>query len=62
MQTVQFSSLSAMTPRAAARRVLPLVGVLHRDRAGFSIVLNVMPRPLIDAGELGLLQAIRPPP
>ena len=32
MQTVQFSSLSAMTPRAW-RRVLPLVGVLHRDRA-----------------------------
>src|SRR5690348_3126869 len=52
MQTVQFSSLSAMTPRAR-------VGGSSRSwgyctvTAGFSIVLNVTPSPLTSPGSFG---------
>src|SRR2546421_10125045 len=61
MQTVQFSSLSAITPRAR-------VGGSSRSwgyctvTAGFSIVLNVTPRPPIRPGIFGLWIFFMPMP
>ena len=52
MQTVQFSSLSAMTPRARGGGSSFSCGYCTVT-AGFSIVLNVMPRPLMTPGSLG---------
>src|SRR5215831_9102964 len=52
MQTVQFSSLSAMTPRARVGGSSRSCGYCTVT-AGFSIVLNVMPRPPITPGTLG---------
>ena len=54
MQTVQFSSLSAMTPRARVGGSSCSCGYCTVT-AGFSIVLNVMPRPLMTPGSFGLL-------
>src|SRR5204863_6871245 len=61
MQTVQFSSLSAMTPRAR-------VGGSSRSwgyctvTAGFSIVRNVTPSPLTNPGIFGLWIFFMPTP
>ena len=52
MQTVQFSSLSAMTPRARVGGSSRSCGYCTVT-AGFSIVLNVTPRPLMTPGSFG---------
>src|SRR5919107_1066708 len=60
MQTVQFSSLSAMTPRARGAGSSRSCGYCTVT-AGFSIVLNVMPRPPITPGSLGFFIEIASP-
>src|SRR5215471_7570815 len=52
MQTVQFSSFSAITPRARGAGSSFSWGYCTVT-AGFSIVLNVTPRPEITPGTLG---------
>src|SRR3954470_5020136 len=59
MQTVQFSSLSAMTPRARAGGSSRSCGYCTVT-AGLSIVLNVMPRPPIRPGSFGFFIRTRP--
>src|SRR5262245_56928148 len=54
MQTVQFSSLRAITPRARVGGSSFSCGYCTVT-AGFSIVLNVTPRPEITPGTLGFL-------
>src|SRR4051794_7427370 len=61
MQTVQFSSLSAMTPRARGAGSSRSWGYCTVT-AGFIIVLNVMPRPPMTPGSLGFFIRSRPPP
>src|SRR3954447_5487117 len=56
MQTVQFSSFSAMTPRARGAGSSRSCGYCTVT-AGFSIVLNVMPRPPITPGSLGFFMS-----
>src|SRR5689334_11500111 len=59
MQTVQFSSLSAMTPRARGAGSSRSCGYCTVT-AGFSIVVNVMPSPPITPGSLGFLMESLP--
>src|SRR5262249_9626151 len=61
MQTVQFSSFSAMTPRARVGGSSRSCGYCTVT-AGFSIVLNVMPRPPITPGSFAFLLRTPPPP
>src|SRR5215213_9443450 len=59
MQTVQFSSFNAMTPRARAAGSSRSCGYCTVT-AGFIIVLNVMPRPPITPGSLGFFMSACP--
>src|SRR3954451_3114544 len=59
MQTVQFSSLSAMTPRARVGGSSRSCGYCTVT-AGFIIVLNVMPRPPMTPGSLGFFMTVCP--
>src|SRR5581483_4310604 len=54
MQTVQFSSLSAITPRARVGGSSRSCGYCTVT-AGFSMVFNVTPRPVTTPGTLGFL-------
>src|SRR5947209_6383134 len=59
MQTVQFSSLSAMTPRARVGGSSRSCGYCTVT-AGLSIVLSVMPNPPISPGSFGLFMSSSP--
>src|SRR5450432_2747703 len=56
MQTVQFSSFNAMTPRARVGGSSRSCGYCTVT-AGFIIVLNVMPSPLMTPGTLGFFMS-----
>src|SRR3974390_3204195 len=57
MQTVQFSSFSAITPRARVGGSSRSCGYCTVT-AGLSIVLKVMPRPPITPGSFGFLMSV----
>ena len=61
MQTVQFSSLSAMTPRARGAGSSRSWGYCTVTAPSI-IVRKVTPSPLMTPGSFGFLSAIRPPP